>query len=131
MSGIKKNREKPSGIYTVWDIPRDMSPHTLRKELSFFGNISIIQWRGRETSSAALIQIRFKSIERKQNWESKWAVALKRSGRLLRMTMNEFDKEKLGKRNQYKTKVTNVPKYAIDSLLLRQLSSVNAKSVYI
>ncbi|CAG8765338.1 15692_t:CDS:1, partial [Gigaspora margarita] len=81
LSIVKKNRKKPNGIHTVWDIPRNMSPRTLWKELSFFGNVSIIQWRGRETSSAALIQIRFKSVERKQNWESKWAVAPERSGR--------------------------------------------------
>ena len=47
------------------------------------------------------------------------------------MSPEAFDKEVLVKRNQFKTKVTNVPKYAIDALLLRQLSRVKAKSVYI
>ncbi|CAG8820740.1 20416_t:CDS:1, partial [Gigaspora margarita] len=35
---IRKNREKTNGIYTVWDIPRHMSPCTFWKELGFFGN---------------------------------------------------------------------------------------------
>ena len=107
-----------------------MSPRILRKELSFFGIVSIVQWKGRDTSSAAQIQVIFKNEKRKCDWENRWSVSLE-NGKLLRMTTKPFDKEELIRRNQYKTRITNVPKYAIDSLLLRQLSRVKAKSVYI
>ena len=56
---------------------------------------------------------------------------MEKTGRLLRMTTNGFDKKELIKRNRYKTRIANVLKHTIESILLRQLSRVNARSVFI
>src|SRR5260364_130922 len=50
---------------------------------------------------------------------------------MIRLTQGYFDPETLAERSRYKLTTKNIPKWAIESVLLRQLRCINAKAVYI
>src|SRR5260363_106939 len=72
----------------------------------------------------------FKNEKREKELENAWAVHFE-NGKMIRLTKRYFDAETLAERSRYKLIAKNIPKWAIESVLLRQLRCINTKVVYI
>ncbi|CAG8734515.1 19701_t:CDS:2, partial [Gigaspora margarita] len=87
--------EKIKRSLTLWNIPNKTPAHQIRKNLSFYGRLMVKSFKANGKSKAAFIEIEFKN-----------------------------EKQTLAERSRYKLIAKNIPKWAIESVLLRQCISL-------
>ena len=116
--------------FTLWDLPKEMSAREIKKYLSYFGTASILAWQQNYNSKAAYIKIITNVEKRESSLRENWSIHLDQ-GKTYRTTPGKFSNNELEQRNKYRATITNVPKIATDSLLLRQLKKHKAQAVHI
>ena len=127
----EKNKISTKEFFTIWDVPTHISAQQLRKSLSFYGWITVVEWKYGKDSKAAYIRItKFKNYKRELDFTNSWAVSLE-NGKLVRLTEGRFNKDELIERNRYKARLVNLPRTTVEALLLRRVRTIGAKSVYI
>src|SRR5260363_82254 len=114
----------------IWDIPLEASPRRVRRCLHFYGKAKFLQWRTQGTKKAAVFEIKFKNRKRGNNLKEAWSIHFEEE-KMLRVSEGIFEEGVLAERCKYKAIAENLPKSAIESILLTQLRQVQAKSVYI
>ena len=122
--------EEMTEIFTIWDIPAEVSTPRVKRCLYYFGRTNVLQWKLQGKNKALVFSISFWNEHRRQVLSQAWAVHFE-EGKTCRITPGSFAKEILEKRAAHKAVVKNIPKTAVETLLLRQLKVVKAKAVYI
>jgi hypothetical protein len=115
---------------TIWDLPKDAKYGRVTRCLSFYGKTRILEWRMLKKTKAALVQITGWSQKRIDLLASSWSVHFEK-GSMCRITPGRFDSEVLEKRRKYKAALRDIPKSALESMLLRQLRPLRVKAVFI
>jgi hypothetical protein len=78
----------------------------------------------------AEVKIFTKDKEQENRIKANWAIGLE-NGKLARLSIGNYDIEKLKEREVFKATLADVPSTACETLLLRALNSTGAKAVYI
>ena len=116
-------------FFTIWDLPKEMRAGEIKNFLSYFGTASILAWQQYPKTKAAYIKIATNLEKRENSLRDNWSVQLNQ-GKTYRTTPGRFDSTMLEDRNKYKCTIYNVPRTALDSLLLRQLKKYNVQAVH-
>lgn len=115
---------------TVWDLLDRTRIDRLRSQLERFGRAVCIREANKDFRRAAVFRVRPHDEEWRVRLLKTWAIETE-EGRLLRMNIGHLNFAALKERERYRAIVRNIPKNAIDGILLRQLQRVNAKNVFI
>jgi len=129
-SSLNRTRERVRKNLTLWDIPNGTPARQIRKNLSYYGRVTVKGFMANGKSKAAYVEIEFKNEKRRADLENAWAVHFE-LGKMVRITQGHYDAESLVERSKHKLILKNVPKAAIETTLLRQLRCINTKAVYI
>jgi len=118
------------GDYVLWDIPQYCTAKDINLAVKKFGKVEIKRWVKRAKVKSAIVKIQFHGPEEEKMLESSWSIPIV-AGKLTRISKEEDGFLTVKERAQWKAVVTNVPQYAQEVLLLRQLRKFNAKTVFI
>jgi hypothetical protein len=125
-----KGKNKDFLWITLRDLPLDYSTREVRRLLKQFGEVEDIKVQKHRYFQTAEVKISIKDKEQENRIRANWVIGLE-NGKLARLTIGNYDIEKLKEREEFKATLSNVPSTACETLLLRTLSSTGAKAVYI
>jgi hypothetical protein len=125
-----KGKNKDFIWITIWDLPLEYSKQEICRLIKHFGYAEEIRVQRQNFFQVAEVKIFIQREEQERKIKANWAIGLE-NGKLARMTIGSRNKDFLKERENFRAVLTNVPKTAQETLLLRALQVTGAKTVYI
>ncbi|RIB08795.1 hypothetical protein C2G38_2210699 [Gigaspora rosea] len=117
-------------IFTLWNISLDVHAYKIKDWLSYYGKTTIKRVNYLEKTKAVVIRINSLADSKLKALKTSWAIQSE-NGKTLRTTPGEFNENILKERREHKVSISNLPRTATESALVRQLRFIRAKAVYI